>query len=241
MSANPLREGIGDTLRRVAALTPAQRTALNQVALHADPVTAGQIADDLGIRRSSAREALEVLREQGLIDRERLPTSGRGRPSWGYVSVTPVDVEGPVRMLADSLAAVAAVLRASHPDPAGAAHAVGAAWAEGLLGSQIPDHGRHDEAAYQRLVLAEHMSKIALFSSSLGFAATVSQDRPTTLCLHACPFAREGGVDPLVCRMHLGLVERIIDATSRGRVATTLRPKVDGQVCEVELTELPGV
>jgi len=234
-------EGIAEALRRVAELTPAQRATLTEVSRHDDAVSVAQVAQALGVQRSTARENLELLRESGLVERERLPVAGRGRPSWGYLATVQIDADTPGRMLAGSHNAVAQTLRETHPDPAAAAHAIGRRWADDLLADAVPDHGRHDESAYEQLDLAAHMGKIALFSSSLGFAATVDAERPTTLCLNACPFVRDGKVDPLICRMHLGLGERVVEATSRGRVGVTLRPWVTPRTCEVELTELPGV
>lgn len=228
---------LAESLRRVADLTPAQRTALTCLAGRGEPVTAASLADEIGVQSSSVRETLDALRAAGLVTRRRMPATGRGRPSWGYIAITPTEVDAPVRMLVESLAATVGVLRATHPDPEGAAHAIGAAWAQDMMGRDVPDHEEHPAQAYAELALADHMGKIALFASSMGFGASIPRDRPTSLSLRSCPFVSDGTVDPLVCRMHLGMFERIIDLTSHDRVATTLVPWATRATCEVDLVE----
>ncbi|WP_168582539.1 helix-turn-helix transcriptional regulator [Gephyromycinifex aptenodytis] len=234
------RSALSESFARLTALTPAQRTALAALAGRAEAVTASELAAELGVQPSSVRETLEALRETGLVGRERMPTLGRGRPSWGYLAIGPVDVDLPVRMLAQVLDATARVLRASHPDPALAAHQIGREWGGALLAQDVPDHDEHEADSYDELPLADHMGKIAFFSSSLGFSASVNAAQPTSLLLRGCPFVRNGAIDPLLCRMHLGMMERIIEATSRGRVSTSLRPWVSQDVCALDLLELPG-
>lgn len=235
-----MTQGISGALRSVAGLTPAQRTALTVLARSTTALSAAEVADALGIQRSSARELVEALRDAGLVERERRVAEGRGRPSWAYAAVAPVDPEGPEHTIATTHDAVAKVLRRTHPDPTGAAHEIGRTWADTLLADLIPDHARHDDAAYDRLMLADHMGKIIVFCSMLGFATNGDPDRPTTMQMRACPFRRGAAIDPLICRMHLGMAERIVEVTSRGRTGVTLRPQVEPTLCELELTNYSG-
>ncbi|MDO5629411.1 MAG: MarR family transcriptional regulator [Mobilicoccus sp.] len=229
---------ISDALRRVAALTPAQRAALTRLGAAGEPVTAGQLAAEMNMRASSIRETLDALVASGLVVRQRMPVTGPGRPSFGYLAISPTDLEAPLTMMLDILAATVSVLRDTHPDPEEAARLIGVAWAERSIGGAVPDHARHDDDAYDRLDLASHLDKVAFFFTALGFSARVESREPATISFGSCPFMRDGSVDPLVCHMHAGMTRRIIELTSRGRVDATLTPHMTAKTCEASLLEL---
>lgn len=230
--------GVSESLRRVAALSPAQRTMLTALGAAGEPVTAAALADEVGVRSSSARETLDVLVASGLVRRRRMPVTGPGRPAFGYESVAPTDTDGPLAMFLDILASMADVLRASHPTPAPAAQEIGRAWADRMVGTSLPDHAAHDDTAYADLALEDHVDKIAFFFSALGFGASVGEDRHRIAC-RACPFMRDGVVDGLVCEMHRGMTERVIETTSHGRATAELHPWATRASCDVILQETP--
>ncbi|WP_040634922.1 helix-turn-helix transcriptional regulator [Mobilicoccus pelagius] len=226
-----------DALKRVAALSPAQRTMLTSLGAAGEPVTAATLAEELGIRPSTARETLDGLLASGLVRRERMPITGPGRPSYGYVATTPTGVDGPMSMFVDIVTATAETLREVHSDPAAVAQAIGRSWAGRMVGRTLPDHAEHDDEAYGHLALAGHMDKIAYFFTALGFGATVSDSR-REVRLRSCPFVEAGGVDPLVCEMHRGMTREVIALTSRGQVEAELRPWVTPERCEVSVAEI---
>lgn len=236
ISPDPPAMSVAESLRRVAGLTPAQRSVLTRLGSAGEPVTAAQLAGDAGIRSSSIRETLDALLAAGLVRRERLPVSGPGRPSFGYSSVVPTDVEGPLRMFLDVLGATVSVLRDTHPTPAAAARQIGVAWADRMVGEAIPDHRVHSARAYAHLRLADHMDKIAFFFSALGFGAAVSEDRREIEC-RACPFMRAGQVDGLMCEVHRGMAARVVETTSRGRATARLEPWATQSSCHMVLSE----
>jgi len=227
---------VAEALRRVAALTGAQRAMLTRLGEVGEAMTAAALGEEVGVRPSTARETLDGLLDSGLVRRERMPITGPGRPSYGYVAVAPTGVEGPLSMFVGIVGATARVLRDTHPEPAVAAEAIGRTWADGMVGDTLPDHRRHDEGAYDDLDLGEHMDKIAYFFTALGFGASVGESRREIL-LHSCPFVRDGLVDPLVCAMHRGMARRVLDVTSRGRVEAQLRPWVTPETCEITVEE----
>lgn len=229
---------VAASLRRVAELTPAQRSVLARLGAAGEPVTAATLAQEAGIRASSVRETLDVLLESGLVRRERMPANGPGRPSYGYVADAPTDVGGPLKMFLDITGATMSVLRATHPEPRKAAQEIGVLWADRLVGESIPDHAAHDDAAYDGLTLAEHMDKIAFFYSALGFSASVSEDRQAVL-LSSCPFMRGGQVDGLVCEIHRGMANRLVEQASQGRAVTELTPWVAPSTCRIDVVPVP--
>lgn len=226
-----------EALRRGARLTFVQRTTLTRVAGHDGPMTAAELADEVGVHPSTARDTLETLRSARLVDRVRMPVRGRGRPSWGYRPRTPTRSDTPVRMLAEAAAATAAELRATHPDPEAAAHGIGVRWARYLVGDQTVSTAGSGAAAQpgadaeEPFTLADDMGTFAFFCSSLGFASTVPKSEPTSIAMHSCPFLLDGAVEPLVCRMHLGLLTTTITLATGGRVETTLLPWATPQTC----------
>ena len=230
---------VADALRRVARLSPAQRTMLTRLGEAGEPVTVATIATDVGVRASTARETLDGLLASGLIRRERMPITGPGRPSFGYVAAAPTGIEGPMGMFVGLVTATADTLRDAVPDPVETAGAIGEAWADQMVGGALPDHAAHPDQAYADLDLGEHLDKIAYFFTALGFGASVGDTRQD-ICLRSCPFLRDGVVDPLVCQMHRGMTRRVIDRTSRGRVQADLRPWVTPDTCLVEVTDADG-
>lgn len=228
--------GVAESLRRVAALSLAQRTMLSALGAAGEPVTATALADEVGVRSSSARETLDALVASGLVRRQRMPVTGPGRPAFGYEAVAPTDTDGPLAMFVDILASTVEVLRTTHPTPAPAAQEIGRAWADSMVGASLPDHAAHDVAAYADLALKDHVDKIAFFFSALGFSATVGADRLRITC-RSCPFMRDGVVDGLVCEMHRGMTERVIETTSHGRATAELHPWATRASCDVILRE----
>ena len=81
-------QGIGEILTTIASLTPAQQSVLKKVSLHAGPVTITDLARESKLHVNTIREPLNVLVSLGLVEREKLPAAGRGRPYWGYTSRT---------------------------------------------------------------------------------------------------------------------------------------------------------
>ena len=128
-------------LTTVASLTSAQHALLSQISRHSSPVTVTELAEENGHHVSSVRETLEALYALGLVTREQMPISGRGRPAHGYITYTPTDPAFPARMLEQATQAVFSWLRESADDPKAAAFGIGAHWADAALKmNRVPDH-----------------------------------------------------------------------------------------------------
>ena len=210
-------------LTTVASLTSAQHALLSQISRHSSPVTVTELAEENGHHVSSVRETLEALYALGLVTREQLPIRGRGRPAHGYITYTPTDPAFPARMLEQATQAVFSWLRESADDPKAAAFGIGAHWADAALKmNRVPDHATSAFRPGFRLV--DHMDKIRLFLTAMGFAAAAHPEEATSLVLGACPYTDPDDPDPLALELRRGVVERILERTSAGKADVAYLP-----------------
>lgn len=237
MPTDPTPQALGAILKQLAALTPAQQTLLRQVGSHSDPVTAAILAEELGLHVSSIRETIETLISLGLVQRHTLPSQGRGRPSLGYTTNLPVDPSFPAEMLTQFSHAVFTWLRASDLDHVQVCRTIGAHWGDEALRSMgVPDHAQYGKASPD-FRLENHMEKICLFLSALGFQARKAPDHPTAFVLSGCPLSNGECVDPLALNIRRGLVERILDRTAtRNATYTYQEDRNNPLLVTVELT-----
>ncbi|MDO5672405.1 MAG: MarR family transcriptional regulator [Actinomycetaceae bacterium] len=220
----------------IVALSPAQKTALIQVSKHAQPVTIAVLAEELNLHQNSVRETLDLLLEAKLVDRSKLASSGRGRPSWGYFAVAPFDPTFATTQTALLISAFLEQIRAVSDDPVQAAQHVGEVWADKITAqADIPDHSAMtvDEQYFEHDFVI-HVAKIRVFLTALGSSATISPKDPYCLELRSCPFLdADGTTDPLICEIHRGMLARLFDKNSQGHVYSELRPKCASGVCEL--------
>lgn len=213
-----------DTLSTMASLTAAQHSLLERIAEHETPVTVSDLAAEAELHVSSVRETLDALMEMGLVTRERLPAQGRGRPALGYSTTTPTDPAFPALMLNQMTAAILDVIRAGGDDPVGVARTIGRKWADHALeATGVPEHSRGMRIP-EGFDLTNHMGKIRMFLSALGFAASPLHGHPTSLVMSACPFTNPEDPDPLALELRRGLVERILERTAMDYATWTYSP-----------------
>lgn len=214
-------DSLVDILRRVSSLTSAQQTLLRRIAAHDTAVTVAQLAAECGLHANSVRETLDALVELGLVNREQMPISGRGRPAIGYVSYTPADPAFPAQMLAQMTHAAFQWLRHNVDDPQAATASIGAYWADDALRMmRVPDHAL--AVAQPGFSLIDHMNKIRLFLNAFGFAVVPHPDIETALVLNSCPFTRDEDPDPLALAMRQGMLERVLELTACDTVTTQI-------------------
>ena len=124
---------LADTLAAMAALTPAQHALLERISHHATPVTVAELAQEAGLHVSSVRETLEGLFALGLVEKQQLPSSGRGRPALGYSTMTPADPSFAAQMLHQLTSSLLGWLRVDAADPAASVREIGSRWADAAL------------------------------------------------------------------------------------------------------------
>ena len=216
-------------MQALAGLSAAQHALLDEISRHPRPVTVADVAAAMGLHQNSVRDSLAVLVDAQLVARTRLPAVGRGRPSWAYESVAPTQAAALSREFADVCDAVAEHLATTDPDPEGAAHDIGVRWGRRMMdllaaGPQAPADDLVDA----------HAGRIRLLMSSLGYQARA--DEPTRITLHQCPLRTEGAVPvPLVCQMHRGMLDEMLQTMSGGAVVGTLTPFAGADYCMIEV------
>ena len=80
-----------------------------------------------------------------------------------------------------------------------------------------------------------HGGRLRLLLSSLGYGA-LSDEGPGRITLHQCPLRVEGQVpSPLVCQMHRGMLDEVLERVSHGNVRAELTPFAGPDYCSVAL------
>ena len=125
MSDTSRARPLAETLAAMAALTPAQHALLERISHHATPVTVAELAQEAGLHVSSVRETLEGLFALGLVEKQQLPSSGRGRPALGYSTMTPADPSFAAQMLHQLTSSLLAWLRVDAADPVASVREIG--------------------------------------------------------------------------------------------------------------------
>lgn len=181
------------------------------------PLGVDELATTLDLHPNTVRAHLGVLVRTGAATRSTQPSGGRGRPREVYTA-TPLAPDGPAALaevLAERLARVA-------PDVTAEAVAAGRAWADRFPDTDAgtrPDTGG--------------LGPVVEVLDRLGFEPEVADG---AVLLHACPFRGVAAAHPdVVCNAHLGLVQRVLERSTRGARATGIRPFVTPTLCIAEI------
>lgn len=226
--------GTDHILPAIGSLTTAQQTVLAAVSGHQDPVRVADVARECGLHVNTVRQPLDVLLELGLVEREQLPASGRGRPAWGYVSRALSGPASSVEMLRHMARSTIAWIRATTGDPIAAGIELGHHLGDDALATaRVPDHDVGDISP--DFELAAHMAKIRVFLTAFGLAAEPHPELPTALVLRDCPYADPAAPDPVAFAIRQGMVERVVERTARGMATPTFRDDDDPWVTTVVL------
>lgn len=216
---------LAETLAAMAALTPAQHALLERISHHATPVTVAELAQEAGLHVSSVRETLEGLFVLGLVEKQQLPSSRRGRPALGYSTTTPADPSFAAQMLHQLTSSLLAWLRVDADDPAASVREIGSRWADAALETMaVPDHSHNPKRRPVRdtFNVASHLGKVRLFMNAMGFASVPHESDPLAVVLTACPFTEPGAPDDLALELRRGIVERVFERTATGLASWSL-------------------
>jgi predicted ArsR family transcriptional regulator len=196
-----------DVLAVLKALGDETRFSMYQeLASSTQPLTATELAERLGLHTNTVRLHLERMREAGLVDGEPVHRGTVGRPQHVYSLASGAPGLGfdppSYTLLAGLLAALAERVGAEREDAA----AAGRAW--GL------EAGRRTRARSCVKALASEMDR-------LGFDPnTVTAAGEADVAFMHCPFRELAEAYPeLVCNLHRGICEGIVDEVGGGRVA----------------------
>ncbi|MEL4504512.1 helix-turn-helix domain-containing protein [Luteococcus sp. H138] len=170
-----------------------------------------EIAQDFDLHPNTVREHLDALLEQGLVAREASSPTGRGRPALMYRATSASqDVARDYELLSDVLAEQLASL----PNAEQVALAAGRSWGK--------------RTVYEQGGTVE-LTALPAIIGRLGFEPT-EPDADGTIILRSCPILAAARRNPgVVCAVHLGYVEALIEGAGHDSGGTTLEPM--GHLC----------
>lgn len=211
------------------ALGESRTRVLAVVQTAARPIGVGEVADRVGLHPNTARFHLDALVEAGIVDRATEEREQPGRPRTLYAARRDAArvSRRSYRLLAEILASFVA---AEVPHPASAAVQAGRAWGRYLADRPAPFQRVDADAATEQLtdVLDE-----------IGFAPEVAtRDGRRQLLLHHCPF-RETAEEhrDVVCGIHLGLMQGLLEAADAPIEAEHLVPFVEPELCTADIVD----
>jgi predicted ArsR family transcriptional regulator len=173
------------------------------------PLAAPELAERLGVHANTVRLHIERLRDAGLVDAEAVHRGTVGRPQHLYFlapGAPSLGFDPPAHaLLAGLLAALAERVGADVTDAAGTGHAWGA------------EAGRRTTARSCVQALARELERLG-FEPGVAPGDGTSEGAVRIDFLH-CPFRELAEAYPeLVCNLHRGLCEGIVDEVGRGSV-----------------------
>lgn len=205
-------------------LSPARARVAAVVAELGPSVPLAEVARRLGGHPNAARQHLDALAADGLVEVVSLPRAGRGRPASGYTLTAAgrLALAGDVGRtayaeLVDALAAHLAASGASVEE----AREIGRGWGA----SRATDGG------------------VVPLLAELGFGPDPDADQPGTIRLRTCPILASARRHPgVICAIHHGLIEGALAARASGPggVSARLVPFAEPGACLVHLGAQPG-
>lgn len=209
-----------------AGLSPARRRVLRAVQESASPVSAAELAQDLGLHHNTVREHLESLVKQGMVSMTPVSTGRRGRPTLRYQVTAP----DPVEVLVSYTTLLDAVARTlgEGEEARQVALTIGRRWAaESATQPGVtadPGGTAQPGAAEQSGTAAgpadaedlpEPLASLMPGLMSMGFTPHVD-DGTGDVVLTTCPLvARDRRPHPLVCAMHEGYLHAAAEESRR--------------------------
>lgn len=193
-----------------------------------DPLGVAQVAESAGLHPNTARFHLDGLTEAGLAVREVEERTQPGRPRMVYRADAQDAAAGQrsYRLLATMLTSLVA---GALPHPTQTAVEAGQEWGRYLAERPAP---------FQKVDAADGIRRLSAVLADAGFApGPVSDPAAPVIPLRHCPFheiALQHG--DVVCALHLGLMQGILNEIRAPVTADRLEPFVEPSLCLVHLT-----
>ena len=191
-------------------------------------LTAQQIGAAFGIHPTTARFHLERLVEQGEAVRQTRDregrSAGRGRPAVIY---SPIYTN---HAREDMISSLCSALETACPDADSrgrAALKAGQVWGRTLA--------RQSGANAEKDVSSSMSQTLLNTLATLGFAPVMAEPDSSSLYLTACPFLDSVNAHPIICTIHLGMVQGIVEGSSKAaknkRARVSLEPLSSPKGC----------
>jgi predicted ArsR family transcriptional regulator len=214
---DPAPSGMGESRSRVLEVLQGSQ----------EPLGVGKIARRVGLHPNTVRFHLDALVESGLATRTVEEREQPGRPRGLYLARSrgARSEQRSYRLLAEILASYVA---AQAPQPAEAATRAGRAWGRYLTERPPPFRRIDTDTATRRLVRT---------LDEIGFAPeAVTADQDPQIRLHHCPFRETALEHPeVVCSIHLGLMQGLLDELGAPIDTERLEPFVEPDLCVAHL------
>ncbi|MFI6172938.1 helix-turn-helix transcriptional regulator [Nocardia sp. NPDC051052] len=198
------------------------------------PLSILELAAQLDLHPNTVRFHLDALVSAGQAERVQSDRSGPGRPPQMFRAYPGMDPAGPrnYRVLAEILTAQLA----TEPDPAAHASRAGRGWGRQLI-KPAPSAGVVPSAAQAVGTLVEVLDHLD-FAPHFDEAA-----EPTRIRLRHCPFLDMTGGPPgsagvrpdLVCAVHLGLMQGVLESQHAPVTVDRLEPFAEPDLCLAHL------
>lgn len=196
------------------------------------PLSTADVSAVLGLHPNTVRPHLERMRDVGLLQVESDTRGGVGRPQHLYSLASDAPSLGLEPAMFPILARMLLRLAAASGADAADALDVGR------------DQGRVDG---ERLRLRGCLSAVVAQLEEMGFDPALAVDddpvaaaEAVTIAFAHCPFRDLAEQRPdILCSLHRGLIEGVVEATGEGEEVTGFGSLVDRDPCQVEI-RLPG-
>lgn len=194
------------------------------------PPTVEDLSLVLGLHPNTVRQHVAALEADGLLERDRRPTGGRGRPR-AVFRTTPRGERSGWRNY-ELLARVLVERLASRADDARAeARAAGREWGALLADDREPRPGEVQSLVYDVLTEGGFEPLASPGSAADGSLAEIA--------LRNCPFRElADSRGDVVCTVHEGILQGIVQGPSARGPHVELLPRVTPTSCLVRLTRL---
>lgn len=191
-------------------------------------LTAQQIGAAFGIHPTTARFHLEHLVEQGEAVRRRNDSdgqsAGRGRPPVIYSPTSTNHTQE------DMISSLCMALETACPDTGSrdrAALKAGQAWGRALA--------RQSRGNAKKGVSSSMTQTLLNTLATLGFAPVAAEPDSASLYLTSCPFLDSVNAHPIICTIHLGMVQGIVEGSSKAardkKASVSLKPLSSPKGC----------
>lgn len=206
-------------------LTPERADLLEKLSNQPDPIGIFALTTLTGRHPNTLRDHLAGLMDAGLVIRHRAQHEGRGRPAWLYQAVGP----GPSQTdHAEIAAALAWTLGETSGDVVVEATNAGRRRGRELCREHGIGHQQSEQDARARVVDV---------MEELGFAPEADQE-VTRVRLTRCPLLQAAHTnEQIVCGMHEGLVQGVLDVCGAPAVDVALTPFAEPGACLLDLSD----
>lgn len=210
------------------ALSSSRATLLETLRSQRDAVSLSALVAATGLHRNTVREHMDALVDEGLVERQRAASEGRGRPAWLYRATF-----GPQATVGNEYAglatALAALVERTSDSPAEDAAAAGYEWGQ-RLAAEVGSPSRRTPAGARRQV-------IQIFER-MGFEPQADRNG-VEVRLTRCPLLQAAHESPtVVCSVHLGIVRGAMAAYDHDGSASELQPFSEPGACHLHLVAI---